>query len=412
MDIKIINNRFSLLGNRTIPLLTIDGELDLYSAGYLIRMLNEGSLPPTIRNHAKGIRALYLFCEKQGINLPERMRQLDNLRLPEIESLRDWMSVRTDTGELQSEGTYKLRFKAAKAFIFYYWDTYQSRASNNPERLNHARLKHKVMENAFKTAEEAPYTRSAKNYQGLTPELKIKFLEIIIPFKENELNPFKSEHVRWRNYVLLLTMILGGNRRSESVLMQLQDITLHGRDKYFEIVKSNNPLPKNSPHAQAPGIKTKGRKIGLSDDMASIFEFYIRRMRTKFKGSAKSTDLFLSTRNGLPLAVHTPNAVIDTINEAYPEFKGHLTPHRLRNTFHDMLSDALDEKLDEEMGNESPMMKESQKQVIQEHAGGWNRGSSMTAHYPAGAIERRVIGITRKAQKAALNPRKDKEETE
>ena len=36
MKIQIVHNRFTMLGNRTIPLLVIDGELDLFSAGYLV----------------------------------------------------------------------------------------------------------------------------------------------------------------------------------------------------------------------------------------------------------------------------------------------------------------------------------------------------------------------------------------
>lgn len=407
MDIRIVQNRFTYLGYRTIPLLVVDNELELYSAGYLVRLLNKGSLPPTILIYAKGIMALYRFCESRNINLHERLRKLDHLKMTEIEDLSTWLSVKHDTGELQSDGTYKLRMRAAKAFIYFYWDTYQDRASNNAERLNHARHKREVMVNAFETVEDAPFSRPGKNYQGLTPELQIRFLEIIIPLKENELNPFKSNHVRWRNYILLMTMMLGGNRRSESILMRLQDLNLYGREKYFEIYKGNEVLPKRSPHSQAPAVKTKGRKIGLSDEFAALFEHYLRRIRPKFRGHGKSENLFLSTKNGNPLSINTPNSITETIVKAYPEFKGLLTPHRLRNTFHDLLYDALDVELDEEFGNQSPMMKQSQKQVLQEQAGGWQRGSEMTSKYPAGSIERRVIAITQGAQKVALTPSKN-----
>lgn len=404
MNIRIVQNRFSFIGGRTIPLLVVDDELELYSAGYLIQCLNNGRQPPTLLIYAKGIMALYRFCEARNINIHERLRKLDNLRMTEIEDLSTWLSVNHETGELQADGTYKLRMRAVRAFIYFFWDTYQSRASNNAEHLNHARYKREVMVNAFKTVEDAPFSRPGKNLQGLSPELQAKFLEIIVPLQENELNPYKSNHVRWRNYILLLTMMLGGNRRSESILMQLQDVNLYGREKYFEIVKRNNILPQKSQHSQAAAVKTKGRTIGLNEELASLFEYYLTHIRRKFKGHAKSMDLFLSTKEGKPLSVNTPNAIVESIVKKHPEFKGILTPHRLRNTFHDLLNDALDKKMDADLGNQSPMMKQSHKQVLQEQAGGWARGSAMTSKYPAGSIERRVIAMTQTAQTLALNP--------
>ena len=132
--------------------------------------------------------------------------------------------------------------------------------------------------------------------------------------------------------------------------------------------------------------------------MAELFQHYILKNRVKFKGFLKLPDLFISTRGGHPLSVAGVNRVTEKIVKAYPEFKGLLSPHRLRNTFHDLLSDAQDKLLDHEMGNASPMMKQAQKSVVQEYAGGWARGSKMTEKYPAGAIERRVMSITKTVQ--------------
>jgi integrase len=391
-----------MLGNRTIPLITIDGELDCFSAGYLVGLLNEGLKPSTILIHSKGIRELYLFCVEANIDLPRRMSRLEQLTVGELERLLTWVSASKGTRELYARGTFNLRWQSIRKFILWQWNFYQHRASNNAEILNHARNKEKIMIQAFDTLGKAPFKNSGKVTTGLEPELLAKFFRIIEPLPENDLNPFKSIYIKWRNYILLLTMVLGGNRRSESILLQLKDINLYGKFKYFEIIKENSFLPVWYPHKEAPSVKTLGRKVALSDNVAALFEYYITEIRPKFKGSARSTYLFISSRDGLPLSTHTPNDIIETIIKRYPEFEGKLSPHRLRNSFQDMLNDALDKSLESELGD-YPLMKQAKKSTLQEYSGGWARGSAMVSKYPAGSIERRVAQLTKGLQDKALN---------
>lgn len=96
--------------------------------------------------------------------------------------------------------------------------------------------------------------------------------------------------------------------------------------------------------------------------------------------------MFLSSRDGLPLSVQTPNAILKQLINMYPEYEGVLSPHRLRNTFHDVLNDALNLM----NAAESPLSRKLKKAPIQEYAGGWKRGSEMPNHYPKGSIQREV----------------------
>jgi len=398
-----------MLGNRTIPQIVINGELDIFSAGYLIGLLNEGLKPSTILIHAKGIRELYLFCFAANIDLSKRMNRLEQFSAGELERLSMQVSVNKETRELHTRGTFKLRWQSIRKFILWHWNFYQHRSSNNAEKLNNARNKKEIMDQAFDLFGKAPSKNSGKVTVGLEPELLAKFLRIIEPLPENNLNPFKSNRVKWRNYILLLTMLFGGNRRSESILLQLKDVNLYGKDKYYEIHKEKKPLPTAYPHNEAPSVKTLGRKVALSDDFAALFEYYILKMRPQFKGAARSTYIFISSRNGLPLSTHTPNDIIETIISQYPEFKGKLSPHRLRNSFQDMLNDGLDKSLDSELGD-YPLMKQAKKSTLQEYSGGWARGSAMIAKYPAKSIERRVAQLTKELQDSALNDIVDNKE--
>lgn len=173
-------------------------------------------------------------------------------------------------------------------------------------------------------------------------------------------------------------------------------------EKYFEIVKRDRTSDRY-PRSEIPSVKTKGRIVGLDNIMAELFSHYIANERIHFRGSHTSDYMFLSARDGKPLHPNTPNQIIDQIIAKFPVFKGLLTPHILRNTFHDLLSTALDETL-EGMG---PMRKQQIKATLQEYQGGWAVGSNMVAHYPKGSIQRRVAEMTQRIQSKILSETKD-----
>lgn len=76
-----------------------------------------------------------------------------------------------------------------------------------------------------------------KDKVGLTPELQARFIAIIDPNVINNLNPWKTSKVKWRNYILLLLLMLGGNRKGETLLLKLNNFQLTGNRKYYDIVK-------------------------------------------------------------------------------------------------------------------------------------------------------------------------------
>jgi integrase len=396
---QVVETPFSTLGGHDIPLIVINGEVDMFSAPFLLSLLNRNQSVGTIRIRASAIIDFYRFCENEKIDFPQMMASLTNFKVGQIEALSAFFMANRDTGELVAEQTYSAKMITTKSFIYFWWDTYQSRASNIPERLSHAKDKRSVMEQSFKLQQKTPWGSTKKTRVGLQPELRGLFWEIINPY--SEINPFEYEATKWRNYLLFITLGLGGNRRGESVLLRLQDVQTSGREKYFEVVKDPLRAPRKTGHKINPSPKTRGRKVALTDDTAEIFKHYIVNVRPNFPGHLLSEFLFLSTRGGKPLSLRSINHMTSRIINEFPAFKGALSPHRLRNTFHDLLHDAIDSQLIENI-EMSPLMRESVKQRIQEYAGGWAPGSKMTAHYPAGSIERKVWQMTLAAQNAAL----------
>lgn len=381
--VNLVDVTFTKLDNIKLKLIEIDGELDMLSAGYLLQRFDSGSKPNTIKKDAQSIQHLYRFCISNNVDIYKLVSSQSPLSIGVIESYSSYCSVDINIGELVSRGHYEQRMRVSWAYVKWLWLFYQNRTKNSLDNLKAAKIQFTAMQEGFKLYLKSPYTSARAKKEGLTPELRGKFFNIINPLLENELNPWKSEKVRWRNYALLLTMVLGGNRKGESLLLKLNHFSLSGRYKFFEILKTDDI---NYPRSEAPSVKTLGREVELNDMMANIFEHYISHWRIQFRGANESLYMFLSCIDGKPLSVQTPNAILNELIKKHPEFLGKLSPHRLRNTFHDLLNDALNFM---NVG-QSPLSKKINKAPIQEYAGGWKRGSEMVNHYPKGSIQREI----------------------
>ena len=389
MEVKVVNTKFSMLQDAYLPLLVVDGSVDLTSSSYISQRFDQGHPFKTLEAEAKVIKKFYEFCHSQGIDFKSRLSSLQHFTIGETESLAAYYSARQDTGEVVVSGTFKLRWSVTRRFITFIWSFFQSRVSD-PVTMQSASIGLQQMKAAFDIHGKTPYKTDRPNKIGLTPELKAEFLEIINPLPENEKNPWKSEYVRWRNYCLFLTMILGGNRKGESLGLKLKHFNIVGppqQRKYYEIIKEDH---EGYARKERPSVKTKGRKVELHPVMASLFEYFITTIRPKNKGAKKSEYLFLSSRDGKEIGLLTPNEALSRLIEIYPQFQGKLSPHRLRNTYFDDLKGTLDKYYE----SEGPIAKEGIMSQLMEYAGGWASGSQMPSRYAKGSIQRRVSELT------------------
>ena len=178
---------------------------------------------------------------------------------------------------------------------------------------------------------------------GLTKEQRTRLLEIVDPSSAN--NPF-NRPVRFRNWVIILLLLTFGYRRGEILKLYVSDVNVKGRSPSITLVR--RPGDINDPRAEEPSVKTLGRKIPLTPEMARALDLFIVHHRPQFPNADMSPFLLFS-QEGNPLALRSENAVLERIVEAFPEFEGILTPHVLRYTYNDMLEEAArDSGLDSE----------------------------------------------------------------
>lgn len=213
---------------------------------------------------------------------------------------------------------------------------------------------------------------------GLSVEQRTRLLKVIEP--RSDLNPF-TRNVRFRNYVLIILMLTFGFRRGETLKMYVSDVNVKGRHPSLRIVR--RPGDMNDPRAIEPAVKTLGREVPLSGEMARLLDVYIQRHRSRFPGAEKSPFLFFS-EDGRPLSLRMVNAVVEQICRRFPEFDGILSPHVLRHTYNDMLT---------ETARASGIGGEAFKQA-QNYLNGWQLASEQGAAYSRRAIEEQARNIS------------------
>ncbi|RMO31428.1 hypothetical protein ALP08_04216 [Pseudomonas syringae pv. pisi] len=380
---RLCNVRFEMLDGIKLKVVAKNNEIDMFAGADALQRYENGRKINSIKADQSAILNLYRFCEQQGIDIISRVALQKPLRIGEIEALSSWCGFKID-GEPVVAKFYLSRMRGAKRFLIYLWSFYQGKKSHTIEDLQMGNALLKQMKEGFDLYSKKPFAGERKDAVGLTPNLQRKFFSIINPSEDNSQNPWKTNKIRWRNYILLLLMMASGNRKGEMLLLRLNHLQLTGKRKYYDILKSAEV--KDYPRAESPAIKTLGVQVELHDDIAALVEYYVTHVRKEFKGWQKSSFVFVSYRDGLPLSVQTPNAILNELVKKHPAFKGLLSPHRLRNTFHDLLNEALDNK-----HRHMPALSRALlKAPVQESAGGWASGSIMPARYAKGSIQRNV----------------------
>lgn len=387
---------FDKLGGISLPIVMTDGTVDLFAASYALQRYESGKRVNTIKQDQAAILHLYRYSDESGLDVRSRLKTLTPMVIGQIESFSSSCMCNPVTGELYSPVWFTSRMNGALSFMEHVWRFYQG-LTKDPAIVQQSEEAIGRMQKAFRMLLKKPYIGSKADKVGLTPELRERFIRIINPDASNDQNPWKGEKIRWRNYVLLLILMVSGNRKGETLLLKTNNLQLTGRRKYIDIERRVDVT--DYPRQDQPSVKTYGKQVDISDEFARIIEYYITEIRKQFTDWNKSSYLFLSYRDGKAISLRTPNAILETLIEKHPEFDGKLSPHRLRNTFHDLLNSALNEKFK----NESPLSRSLSKRVVQEEAGGWARNSTMPERYAQGDIRRTVAEIQTRVQSELLN---------
>lgn len=204
---------------------------------------------------------------------------------------------------------------------------------------------------------------------GLASEQKDLLLQIIEPGHPR--NPWRAGE-QFRNAVMVIILIQYGLRRGELLNLEWQDF-YPGTQPILRIIR--RPDNPKDPRARQPRVKTLGRSIPLLPKDAELLEKLL--IVTRANRGRVPKHMFLSSR-GIPMAPDTLNKLFNVIGHYHP-LLARVTPHALRHTANDDISDRA-----EDLGWSEQQLKSVRNTLM-----GWTLASETGERYRSRFLERK-----------------------
>jgi integrase len=334
-----------------------------------------------------GILAIVLaWARRRGLDLDEALERALGFSQAELVSLVD--ALRTDyRNRNQERGVIPLRRplvssevwanRIATARDYFAWSlaAVLSRCEPGTLRYQHVRERREEIHRAM--TGRIPKTRSTSMRKGLEPHLKQRLFDVVRPGSAE--NPFQRA-LQERNALIVDVLQTIGLRRAELCKLRTADIRFGPRP---ELVVERLPDDREDPRRNQPQVKTNGRVLPLSAHLAARLQSYIVNDRRNLPNAKRTPFLFLA-RKGDPIAMDTVNNIFDQLAIQHPEFAGLLTPHVLRHTANDELSETL-----EKAGCSAAEIAE-----IRNYLNGWQPNSSQGLAYNRRYIEAKAAEVS------------------
>nr|WP_161564148.1 site-specific integrase [Pseudomonas aeruginosa] len=225
--------------------------------------------------------------------------------------------------------------------------------------------------------------------EGLSVEVQNRLVEVIHP--EAPENPWKSQHVRYRNQLLIHWLIGLSLRRGEALGVRLTDIDF----RLNEVLIARRADAQDDPRTYQPLTKTADRILGLDQGLAQLTLDYINRYRRKNPGARSHEHLFVANGTGKPLSLVGVSKIFDQLRSKVPDLPSNLTAHVMRHTWNERFSELIDMK---GVGPE-------EEKRWRNYQNGWSDGSKSAEIYTRRHARRESNDVSIKLQRSML--RKD-----
>lgn len=382
-----------------------DGMPMFYPNVYLVALVrNAGRQTATMEAHLRGIKFLYEWGRKVGIDVEKRFQAGDFLTVDEIDNLTNEVRIRADhlldeVGEkldvstsrakvakkevyrkapvnLDAESvkgrTAGLRFTYIRNYLEWLGQRTLGRLrAKSPEYPGVCKSLELMLKNIKTRIPAVEIFQDPTNTKmGLERKTEDRLFEIVDPKFPG--NPWRDERLRTRNQLLIHMQFGLGVRRGEELGIRVEDIDFA---KNILTVHRCPDDPKD-PRLHQPLAKTLARELPLNEKLAQLCRDYIVKYRSKNLPNARRHPfLFVETRDGMPLSDSSVTKLFKTLRNKFPELPGYLTHHVGRYTWNDRFSEQADEKLKNGEWNH-------EKEVdIRTSRMGWKKNSKMPAHY-------------------------------
>ena len=211
------------------------------------------------------------------------------------------------------------------------------------------------------------------NRQGVDAEVRARILDVIDPVSPD--NPWKNKHVRVRNQLIFLWLLLLGVRNGELLATYASDVNI----RTGEVTIVRRPGNPEEWRTSAPLVKTRGRLLALGPELVELIKAYITGERAKIKGARRHPYLFVATGTGHPLSKPALNKLFRELRSKVPGLPDDLSPHVLRHTWNDDFSELMDGR----------GVSAEDEERMRTQAMGWSPRSKMASHYTKRHVQRK-----------------------
>lgn len=362
---------------------------------YLISGVHYSSYK-SIENKANSIVQLLRWAGERKINLLDRFRAGILFNMTERDSLVRYLSLNQrlsgkdgnvlDFSGYVSAEMLNLKINHVKGYFHFLCElALESKRITDPLYIALT----PGLERLGKQLDEKKAEPFKKLRMGLNWNEQRLLLEVTHP--DDPRNPFRG-YTRERNYLTFMLLLLTGVRISELLALRNEHCRLGGDEPYIEITQNLD----DDPRLNKPEIKTVGRVIPITKEMATRIDRYINGAR-KYRGRLARRCppyLLLNTlKKPAPLSYSGFSSALEVLRKKFPSLSD-VTAHRLRHTFNENI-DLLNED-----------MTDVERDKMKKTLCGWQGNSKQPENYSKRATMIRAATCLRKLQDTVLSNNK------
>ena len=188
-------------------------------------------------------------------------------------------------------------------------------------------------------------------------------------------NPWKNEHARVRNQLIIWWLQSLGLRKGELLTIRLSDIDLRSN----QVLIARRADDPTETRRDAPNTKTKDRQLALGDHLANLTRAYILGARKQVRNAKRSPYLIVATGTGRPLTLGAVNKLFVELRTRVPGLPEELSPHLLRHNWNDDFSELMDER----------KIAPEEEERLRKQQMGWSDNSTMAGVYTRRHVQKK-----------------------
>lgn len=388
---------------------------------YTISILrSSGKASATLEANLRAIMHLYAWASLIGINLEQRFADQELLSLVEIESLVNATGIRYDQLRKEigtpSEGS-KTQNKRNVFNLEKYRKSTDNKISTVASKTKLVRILYirdyldwltlqQMQKGAFQSKKQSQYKVSriqmreliearlpqvgSRNIEGgregIPSEVERRLRDVINP--DSVENPWQNPHIRIRNQLLILMMLVLGVRVGELLSIRISDIDLNANT----LLVRRTPDDVDDPRLYEPNTKTRDRRLPFEEDLSLLIEEYILQVRRKVLDVKSHDFLFVAMRTGAPLSLGSVTKSFTQLREKFLDLPSSLSSHVMRHTWNERFSELMDKN----------NISDAEEKKMRSYLMGWSEFSGMASTYTKRHIRKKANEASLALQKKFL----------